>query len=306
MAAFYTWLKNDRLGKTPSLIDDVDEDNGWTVLHYAAKANDVLVIKNLQAFRYKLFTQKRGHRGETPLMLAAKSGGREVVELLLKQDPDAEAFQDDAGWTALHYAVYGNQIEVYDVFSKALFFVKDNKGHTPLILAVTKGYNDSVFELVRAAPATLDFTTVGGNTALHMAALHDDGATVLILAEMRGVSSTMKNLRGETPLTMAIRLGHWAVAYLLAEVFPKSTTITTLGKLPQLLAMEAGEEKLSAYLKKMKQTGRTMKQSEIRAHPLFPHLQRIRDLYWCRELPGVPASTASQSASSIADYVDDY
>ncbi len=91
--------------------------------------------------------------GITPLMIALSKGHTPVVKALLQSKADVaiNAQNRTNGWTALHYAVKGNNIEAIQL----LLNMKSSKnpmnlnavalnGSTPLLLAIRKGHIETV------------------------------------------------------------------------------------------------------------------------------------------------------------------
>jgi ankyrin repeat protein len=76
---------------------------GWTALHFAAAAGDTGIIKLL--LDRSAYIDAESPSGATPLMLAAREGQEEAVQLLLEEGADASL--KDGAWheTAAEFAI---------------------------------------------------------------------------------------------------------------------------------------------------------------------------------------------------------
>lgn len=75
-----------------------------TVINAQRRGRDPMLVHILRDPSRTCFTEQRGEDGLTPLMLAAKLGCHEAVELLIEYGASSRS-QDDNGFTALHWAV---------------------------------------------------------------------------------------------------------------------------------------------------------------------------------------------------------
>ena len=71
------------LNEEPKLARHKDFTNGYTALHWAAKHNNLDMVK-LLAGTYQAHVDARSHGGYTPLHIAAQSGHQEVFDLLVQ------------------------------------------------------------------------------------------------------------------------------------------------------------------------------------------------------------------------------
>ncbi len=170
-------LKND-----PNLVASRDE-NGFTPLHLAAANGYESMVELLLST--KADVNAKDNAGSTPLHQAAAADGEhsDIVELLLTHKADVNA-ADKQSLTPLHYALLADNPGVALTLLRhgANPNVKDNTaGHTPLILAASKGYKQ---------------------------------VTELLL--VHGADVNAADDRG-TPLAWAIRTGHANVADLLRQ-----------------------------------------------------------------------------------------
>ena len=170
-----------------------DEDNGRTLLHWAALAGDSL-----------------------------------IVEFLLANGADIEA-ADRNGWTALHYAAHeglpnapktdeeSSEVAYALIFLEANVDALSRGGETPLMVAAT--YNrKKTAEVLLAKGARVDpANTRSGMSALHRAASagHEDMVELLLA---NGADMLRKTKDEQTALDLAAANGHRNVAALLSAV----------------------------------------------------------------------------------------
>lgn len=86
-----------------------------TALDFAVKNGDLEIAETLLAKGANINRRARSD-GKTPLMMAAESGNKEMVELLLKHNADI-TIQDNIGYTANKYALMNGHMEVLKLLS---------------------------------------------------------------------------------------------------------------------------------------------------------------------------------------------
>jgi ankyrin repeat protein len=153
----------------------------------------------------------------SPLADAAAKENREAVRTLLRQNADVNAPQAD-GATALHWAVYHDDLEMADLLIKAGASVTagNRHGSTPLALACINGSAPMIERLLKAG-ASPNERGPHGETALMMAArTGDTGAVTALLAAGADVNA-VEDLRGTTALMWAASQSHPAVVKVLVD-----------------------------------------------------------------------------------------
>lgn len=221
----------------PELLNCRSND-GWTPLHFAYA--QIRSTKWLLA--HSIDVDAITKTGMTALMMSAKSGHDTVVELLLSHSASAR-IRDNSKQTALHYAVKGahkriaqhilekdikvindQDIDGYSALHTTIYnrepdFMKmllakrpdininlqDNKGNTPLLLAV-EGRLDNVVEHLLKCKADADIRNRKGETALLLAIKVKRGSTWKTLLQ----SSDHVNLNcGGGVFPTALHLAAW-------------------------------------------------------------------------------------------------
>ncbi|WP_353279072.1 ankyrin repeat domain-containing protein [Wolbachia endosymbiont (group B) of Longitarsus flavicornis] len=112
---------------------------GWTPLHYAVEHNRFDVMK-LLINSNAISIEAKDRNGKTPLHVAARQGCITSINLLLSKGANvtAKTNNSDWNWTPLHYAVYYNKPDAvkYLMSRGANVKIRDKKGNTPAYYAV--------------------------------------------------------------------------------------------------------------------------------------------------------------------------
>lgn len=154
---------------------------GLTPLHYAVMSGRLESVRWLLSFS-EVKIDTAAHRGETPLMLAAKRGSKRLIDYLLEEGADINKV-DKVEDSALFYAVYGQQLR-----------------------AVQRLLTWSV---------ALSQQNAAKENALMVAAKFGQVAMVEVLLKA-GVPSEHQDAMGKTALILAVEAGQlWVVEYLL-------------------------------------------------------------------------------------------
>lgn len=149
-------------------------------LRQAAAEGDLLRVKTYLG--QGVNAQAADERGVTPLFLAAKSGYRDVVALLLEQGAIVNTARLD--------------------------------GVTPLFIAVQEGQQDMVALLLEKGADVNTQARMGGVTLLHVGAYRGDREIVTLLLQ-HGADKNARMASGERPVDLAQTQGHQALIPLL-------------------------------------------------------------------------------------------
>ena len=124
-------------GFDPNTLDE----HGQTGLLIALREPSPKVIQALLESP-QLNVELRNSKDESPLMLAAIKGQKDLVEQLIKRDADV----NKPGWTPLHYAATSGQIAIMKVLLENYAFIdaQSPNGTTPLMMAAMYGSGDAV------------------------------------------------------------------------------------------------------------------------------------------------------------------
>ncbi|XP_029654312.2 receptor-interacting serine/threonine-protein kinase 4-like, partial [Octopus sinensis] len=107
--------------------------------------------------------------GRTPLMLACYEGAdRRIIEILIKAGGEVGR-KDSIGYTALHWAVFGNHLLAVEILLSRGSEVnaQSNDGRTPLHLACWLGSLHTVELLLGHNGIDVNVVSNNGDTPLH-------------------------------------------------------------------------------------------------------------------------------------------
>ena len=155
--------------------------------------------------------------GKSEIADAAQKGDRAAVQKLIQQKVDVNAPQVD-GATALHWAVYRQDVELADMLIRAGANVKaaNRTNVTPLEMAALYG-NAALLDRLIKAGADPKHRGPNGETMLMFAARNGNPAAITVLLEAGAEVNTRETVRGTTALMWAIEQRHpEAVKVLLA------------------------------------------------------------------------------------------
>lgn len=161
-------------GFDPNTIDP----SGRQGLFMALQDGSLKVAEALIAWP-KTNVEWRNAKGESPLMIAAIKGHKELVRALIQRDADV----NKPGWTPLHYAATG--------------------GHVDIILMLLEEH------------AYIDAESPNKSTPLMMAAMYGSTAAVRTLLEA-GADPTLRNEIGLSAVEFAQRANRADAAELVA------------------------------------------------------------------------------------------
>jgi hypothetical protein len=175
----------------------------------ALSSGDTAQALSILRSHRELATHEFGN-GESPLMLAAEMGDKQLVALLLADGANVDSI-DSVGNTPLHWAATGGNLEVAELMiaRKLNVDVKNNAGQTPLHLAIkgpdpplNRGRHQycSVVNMLLANHADINAQDDEGRTPLHYSIRF--GALARLLLK-KGSDPSIRDRSGETPLDLA-------------------------------------------------------------------------------------------------------
>ncbi len=177
--------------------------NGWTLLHYAARAPTADVMQHLVRTDRTENVNVAGGRGDTPLHVAAESGVPETVKVLLKHGAAVDTKNIDGQQPLLRTA--SEEAARLLLEHGADVNVADQAGRTPLLHASPS--NPALALLYLKAGARTDVQGTAGHSLLHYAVYGigqpKEGDTFLVLANRLvalGLDVNAQDKKGNTPL----------------------------------------------------------------------------------------------------------
>lgn len=198
------------------------DDNGMTVIHWAAKKGHELVVRTL--LDHGAHISATDNLGETALHLASYEGYESIVRLLLENEADIST-TNNAGETAIHSAAAGGHESVVLLLlgKGADISVTDKEGQMALHLAAMRGH-ESVVLLLLEKGADISVSDNRGETPLHWAAIGGYESLVLKLI-VKGADPTIPDKRGWTPMQWAENRKHVEIIHLLKTALDQQTSL---------------------------------------------------------------------------------
>lgn len=185
---------------------------------------------------------------EAPIADAAERSDLGALRALLKRNDDVNAPQAD-GMTALHWAVYRDDLPTARLLASARVAVTNRYGVTPLSLACQNG-NTAMVEWLLERGADPNTAVRGGETVLMTAARTGRPGPVKALL-VRGAQVDAKERRGQTALMWAAAEGHAEVVDLLIQSHADfRTALPDSGFTPLFFAARAGRREVVRVLLK--------------------------------------------------------
>lgn len=194
-----------------SLIErsqDLNKQDGEqkTLLHYVIENSNIVLVEKLLQKNVTIHLKDKD--GNIPLHKAAELKNSEILELLLKNNKVLINEQNNRGYTPLMVALtQGNKEQAfYLIDSSANVQLKDNMKKNALMHGILFLQHELVPLLIELTD-DVNVQDSLGNTALIYAILSDQVPWVRSLME-KGSSFIIRNKAGQTPLMLAVRSSH--------------------------------------------------------------------------------------------------
>lgn len=158
------------LNRFPDLLENIDPENGWTSLHYAAFNGRYLVCVHLISLGHDKVEVLKTFKRNTAVHLSLMNGHEQTTHLLLQHFPKELQMKGDCGFTPLHTATIGD-------------------------------YNKCC-ELLLGMGADINAVDAMGNNALHLAMKYGSLQCIQLLIK-RKVDAEAKNHQNLKPVDVA-------------------------------------------------------------------------------------------------------
>lgn len=236
-------LDANKLFPHANFFEAVFNGNMSIAEHYISKNKDLINAKDLQE--------------NTPLIVAAKQGHKEICEMLMKVGADPIT-RREFSQNALHNAAktgHAHIIKILSSESVALNALDDNK-KTPLMLAAESGHLD-VCKILLEKKTDFKITDIDGRNALHLAALNGkiDVVTLFIeeLITKKMLSTEVKDKSGQTALLLAALGGHDKICTLLLNAGVDHTATNNIKRTALHMAVEMKNREVAKVFYKFKE-----------------------------------------------------
>src|SRR5262245_29988894 len=156
--------------------------------------------------------------GKSEVADAVMNGDTPALRTLVRQKADVNASQID-GATALHWAVYRNDLESADLLIAAGVKVDaaNREGFTPLVMAALYG-NAPMIEKLLKAHADVKQHLSNGETTVMLAARNGNPEAIKLLVAAGADVNAKEKLRGTTALMWAAEQRHPEAVKMLLEL----------------------------------------------------------------------------------------
>jgi ankyrin repeat protein len=172
-------------------------------IHWAIKHKCLSIVR--YSMHWKKAKLNEEHLSLTPLMLAAKLGYAEAVELLLGSDSVKISYRNHLGESAFSLAVANESAQVVErLISEQNIDINDHllDGDLPLTIAL-KSRQSYIFQLILSDARTdTGLRDYHGQTPLHKAVEMGDESAIQMLVRNQRVDVNYLNHRQETPLLL--------------------------------------------------------------------------------------------------------
>jgi len=247
------------------VIGSRDTDERWS--YFNGSLDDIRIYNRALAHsEVKTLYREGGYQPE-PLNRAARLGRSNAVRKLIAEGADVDS-RDREGYSALHYAVRRNDLELVEFLLSrgADANLPTLTGDTPLHIAVSQA-DARLAKLLLDRGAFTDAANSLEQRPLHVAAAVGRTGTARLLIE-RKAQINPKDLGRQTPLHRAAIYGRREVAELLLANGADAGAVTRRSLPPFAYARERGHEELADLLDAKYQAGkRTAVATYLTARP---------------------------------------
>jgi len=158
------------LKRFPDLLENINSENGWSSLHYAAFNGRYLICVHLISLGHDKFEVLKTFKQNTSVHLSLMNGHEQTTHLLLQHFPNLLNFPGEDGFTPLH-------------------------------ISSIRDYYKCV-EMLLTLGANINQLDKDGNNSLHLSMNHGSLQSIKILINY-GINLNLKNKNGLKPIDVA-------------------------------------------------------------------------------------------------------
>ncbi|KAJ3799079.1 ankyrin repeat-containing domain protein [Lentinula aff. detonsa] len=197
---------------------DIRDDYEKTPLMVAASQGNVDMMRMLLG--RKIDVDSKDFHARTALSYVMRSGSKEAVQLLLKQDIQSVNSKDIFGRTVLFDAVDSGSADIISLLlhyhdSDVEFNATDNSGRSALSHTVQCGYSDVVKILLQREGINVNQGDQNGMVPLLYASTEGHTLVTKLLCERKEILINALNENGRSSLSLAAQRGHEGVVNAL-------------------------------------------------------------------------------------------
>ncbi|XP_048239007.1 uncharacterized protein LOC124117623 [Haliotis rufescens] len=220
-------------------LTDYDNDN---IFHLACEGGNKPIVEYLLP---KTDINTRGNKGLTPVMTAAWSGKKDVLDFLVSKGADITLTDYDND-NILHLACEGGNKPIVEyLLPKTDINTRGNNGRTPVMTSAWSGKKD-VFDFLVSKGADITLTDYDNDNILHLAC--EGGNKPLVEYLLPKTDINKRGNMGRTPVMNAAWRGKNDVFDFLVSKGADMTLTDDCNDSILLLACEGGNKPLVEYL----------------------------------------------------------
>jgi ankyrin repeat protein len=184
------------------------DDNGMTILHYAAQYGYIDIVKTLLTPPSQINMDILDDE-DSPLLLAIEHDQNKIIELILS------VYDIKSGKPLCFAAEKGLLDPVKILLAHARANAADDQGNYPLCYASQAGHVNVMKYLIETGKANVNCCSQNNTSPLHRAATMGHTSAALVLIEHGAHINTQESRSGFTPLHCAATNGHAHTVKLL-------------------------------------------------------------------------------------------
>ncbi|XP_012253051.2 ankyrin repeat domain-containing protein 16-like [Athalia rosae] len=230
------------------------EVSGDTPLHLAAREGRIEVVKylceswNEPSFRIEVVNKDL----KRPIHEAAQFARSNVVRYLIDRGASVDPLKR-ADWTPLMLACTKSDEEAgncVDILLKngASTDLKNKDGWTPLLVACRTGNVETVKNILKYSPESINVESKNGRRPLHVAAFHGNKNVMEILLSLDPGQINCKDSSGATPLFESIKSGDSSAFEYLIKSSADFKTKDNVGQTILHLAAQSGNIQVIRFI----------------------------------------------------------
>ena len=227
---------------------DVQDNQGFSMIHCATAANNLTLLHELLPVPNTPAVNAKTSEGITPLMLACEKNHPDVVLLLLQKGAAVDE-KSDKGLTAAHFcSLSGDITSLHHLIEyKADLNKATERGSTALMLACAKGHVSIVTALLRNSSKSKLKSEI--SSALKFRGLAGQTSCLGILsAPTKAMDINVGNENGETCLMMACEKGSVDIVRILLDEGADPNSADQNGVTPLMICCRRGQERIVTLL----------------------------------------------------------
>ena len=227
---------------------DVQDNQGFSMIHCATAANNLMLLHELLPVPNMTAVNAKTSEGITPLMLACEKNHPDVVLFLLQRGAAVDE-RSDKGLTAAHFCALSNDIASLQhlIDYKADLSKSTERGSTALMLACAKGYVTIVTALLRNTSKSKLKSEL--SSALKLRGFTGQQSCLgLLSTASRGMDINVANENGETCLMMACEKGSVEIVRILLDEGADPNVSDKNGVTPLMICCRRGQDRIVPLL----------------------------------------------------------